>query len=180
MNHSRKGRRRPRHGAATLVRGRARQAQAAFANLRTAQPATVRGWTGEAQALLDLGNARGAKALLEEFYRTQPQHSCAMQVLARFLAACPCAEERDGAQALRLAQTLFNQGRTAERAEALAMALAEVGRFGDALKWERWALEQLGEHADPSLLRRHRMLLALYENKRPCRDLGWKPDGYSN
>ena len=53
------------------------------------------------------------------------------------------ASVRDGARSLELAMTAFAEERSPERAETVAMALAELGRFPEAVDWQRRIVEQV-------------------------------------
>ncbi|MEI8352054.1 MAG: hypothetical protein WCG36_07065, partial [bacterium] len=67
--------------------------------------------------------------------------------LAWLLATCPDAAVRDGATALRLAQTcvrLADDGSGAEAFETLAAALAEAGDPARAAALQAQVIEQLG------------------------------------
>lgn len=60
-----------------------------------------------------------------------------LHLLARFLATCPEPALRDGQRAFELARDLFRSQPRPEVAETLAMALAELGRFDDAIAWQQ-------------------------------------------
>jgi hypothetical protein len=64
------------------------------------------------------------------------------------------------------------QGRqppTIELAEIMAMAAAETGQYGDAVRWQRQALEAASGGGLPELTKRLEENLKLYEQGRPCR-----------
>ena len=56
----------------------------------------------------------------------------------------------------------------------MAMALAEIGRFDEAVKWQRDAIA-LNQGTPPALAMRLTQNLREYENRRPCR-VPWADD----
>jgi len=89
--------------------------------------------------------------------------------LARLLAAAPDARVRDGRRALQLLDQLIKGQQTIELAETTAMALAEVGRYREAVEVQREALTA-ATGSSLSLVERHiRENLRLYESGKPCR-----------
>jgi hypothetical protein len=54
-------------------------------------------------------------------------------------------------------------------AETMAMALAEAGRYGEAIKWQREAMTVAKSDGALDLLPRMAENLTLYENAKPCR-----------
>ena len=61
---------------------------------------------------------------------------------ARLLATCPDPALRDGARAVTIAEKLVERELSVDHVETLAMALAEAGRFDDAIVWQRRAIER--------------------------------------
>ena len=51
----------------------------------------------------------------------------------------------------------------------MAMAAAETGQYGDAVRWQRQALEAAAGGGRPELTERLEETLKLYEQGRPCR-----------
>lgn len=102
----------------------------------------------------------------------------AVFLAVRHLAAHPDAAERDGARALQLSSALprgILRG-DPSMAEVHAMALAESGRFDEAVSWQKRALStghRLGRNTSGAAAR-----LALYEAGEPWRDplLSSSPD----
>ncbi len=90
--------------------------------------------------------------------------------LARLLATCPEAALRDGDRALELAREVFRSRRLLDYGETVGMALAEVGRFAEAARWQLGLIaEAEGARAPQPILRRLRERLASYENGEPIR-----------
>ena len=64
--------------------------------------------------------------------------------LARLLAAAPDDRVRDGARADAIMSDLLKTQQTPALAETMAMALAELGRFDEAVRWQREAIDLRG------------------------------------
>lgn len=124
---------------------------------------------GEARALIALARWEEAVKRLEEAYAAVPTSGPVAYALARFLAASPRADLRDGERALDLARRVYDAGPTPSRAELVAEALAESGRCDEAAEWERQVLAALGDGAPEPDLRRVRTRLTHYSAGAPCR-----------
>jgi hypothetical protein len=86
------------------------------------------------------------------------------------LATCPKAEFRDGKRAVLHAQKAceLTEYKNWGYLETLAAAEAEIGRFDEAVKWEKKALQSSDLiKADGDGARRR---LKLYEEHKPYRD----------
>ncbi len=79
------------------------------------------------------------------------------------------ASVRDGARALRIVRELSRDNRNLELAETLAMALAETGRFEEAVKVQGNALQMARGAGREELQTRLARILQDYQNGRPCR-----------
>jgi tetratricopeptide (TPR) repeat protein len=125
---------------------------------------------GYAAALVRLNRYRDAGNWLTEAMALYPNELAFARAAARVLAAAPDSRVRDGARAMAIARAL--QGRqppTIELAEIMAMAAAETGQYGDAVRWQRQALEAAAGNSRRELLERLSRNLKLYEEGRPCR-----------
>ncbi len=129
---------------------------------------------GEAMALVRLGRHSEA---LQRFRAAMARHDgepAFALAAARLLAAAPDAGLRDGSEALALARGVEETHKTTAVAETMAMALAELGRFDEAVEWQRAAMSgAAGERAGAS--QRMAANLALYRLGRPCRT-PWRDD----
>ena len=143
-----------------------------------AEPAHARARLQEALALARLERYAEARDRLEQGYRVLPEDPWLRQALVRVLAASPVDAVRDGGRAVELAAGLAIATAPVEQLAAYAMALAEAGRFDEALRYQQGALAvHLDADApDDALSRRLRSNLGLYEEKRPCRS-PWRVDG---
>jgi tetratricopeptide (TPR) repeat protein len=129
-----------------------------------------------AMALVRLRRYADARAWLEEAVRALPDRLELAHALARILAAAPDPRARDGARALMMAESLeTTMGKTLDVGETLAMALAEVGRFDEALTVQRGVLEAAARGGQVASVNRMRANQRLYERRMPCR-VPWPDD----
>ena len=159
------------HHAQTLATlGRPGEAADELGEVVAAAPGEAAPRLAQASALLQAGRDADARARLEEGLARLPASEPLAQLLVRVLASSYRPEVRDGRKALALAQSLLAAGPTAEREEAMALALGEAGRFGEAADHQRRALAGAapGSPDRPRLER----CLALYERSEPCRAPG--------
>ncbi len=124
---------------------------------------------GEAMALARLSRDAEARDRLRLAMSLRPEQPAFAQALARLLAASPDPQVRDGREALDLAQALAKDHKTTSVAETMAMALAEVGRFPEAIEWQRLAMSVALDAGHPEAARRMADNLALYQGRQPCR-----------
>lgn len=95
--------------------------------------------------------------------------------LARLLAAAPDDRVRDGRRALAAMERLSPQQQRLDRGETMAMALAEVGRYADAVSWQRGAVEAARLKGELELAALMAERLRVYESGKPSRT-PWRPD----
>lgn len=129
--------------------------------------------------LLCLAAAQGwaeARQVAQAGHDLAPADFGAADGLVRVLAAAPDAAARDGRAALALAQQLAAGERQVQAQELLAMALAELGRFGEAASAQARAVAAYGADKDlaPAWLPYLEAQLAAYRAGRPCRQ-PWPP-----
>ena len=132
-------------------------------------PGTSQAAFGYAMALVRLGRYREARDRLERDSRVYADQPGFAHALARVLAAAPDDGVRDGARALTLVQPLASSQRSPAVIETMAMALAETGRFDDAVRWQSEALSLARRGGRPDLVAHLTANLRLYEARRPCR-----------
>lgn len=130
---------------------------------------------GEAMALVRLSRHAEARERLLAAIAVHPDQPAFTQALARLFAASPDPVVRDGRRALDLMQALAVKHKTTSVAETMAMALAEVGRFGEAAEWQRLAMSVALEAGHPDAAQRMAANLVRYEQKEPCRT-PWRDD----
>lgn len=162
--------------ASLAALGRHEDAAAAYAEVVGRRPDWPLARLHEASSLILADRDADARARLDAAAAAMPRDGYVAHALARLLATSPDGAVRDGAQALVLAEALFKARPSLEHAETMAMALAELGRFDDAVRWQREAMtiaEQNSRNAEQGLLERR---LALYQRGEPCR-APWKETG---
>ncbi|MXX75803.1 MAG: tetratricopeptide repeat protein [Holophagales bacterium] len=118
--------------------------------------------------LFETGRYAEARRALDDTLGRFPGDVATRHLLARLLAVSPEEGVRDGARAVELAQSVVDEQPALDHLETLAMALAEAGRFDDAVTWQQRALEAERQTAggnSPQRLDR----LALYQARQPLR-----------
>ena len=116
----------------------------------------------------ETGRYAEARQTLDEALVRFPADIATRHLLARLLATSSDDAVRDGARAVDLAQSVVDEQPALDHLETLAMALAEAGRFDDAVTWQQRALEAERQAAggnSPQRLDR----LALYQARQPLR-----------
>jgi tetratricopeptide (TPR) repeat protein len=156
--------------------GRVRESLPHYLEVIRASPSVSQASFGYAMGLVRLGRFQEARDRLERDVKTFPDQPGISHALARLLAAAPDDRVRDGARALRLMGELEkSQPRTLAMTETLAMALAEVGRFDEAARWQREALDAARSSGRADMAAHLADNLRLYEARRPCRT-PWSDD----
>jgi tetratricopeptide (TPR) repeat protein len=130
---------------------------------------------GYAMALVRLRRYREARDWLDEAMRLHPERDDLAHVMARLLAAAPDEGVRDGTRAMALVDRLLGGPKTVELGETTAMALAEVGRYGEAAAVQRQVIAAATDARLAIGLERLSANLRLYERSQPCRE-PWSDD----
>jgi tetratricopeptide (TPR) repeat protein len=156
--------------AGALARGgKPHEALAEYERALELNPTRADAAFGRAMTLIRLHRYQEARDRLAEGVKARPGEPMFSHALARVLAAAPDDRVRDGRQALKLVDALIKQQQTIELAETTAMALAELGRYREAVSVQQDALaavKQAGlRHVEPRILEN----LRLYERGAPCR-----------
>ena len=149
--------------------GRERDSLPHYAEVIKADPGASQAVLGYAMALVRLGRYPEARDRLTDAMTMFPEQPGFAHALARVLAAAPDDRVRDGSRALRLIEDIIKSQQSTALAETMAMALAEVGRFDDAIRWQRRAIESARSGPGSDLLAPMTSNLRLYETRRPCR-----------
>lgn len=127
---------------------------------------------GYAMALVALGRYKEALKRMEQGTESYPGELDFAYAMARVLAAAPDASVRDGRRALAVMAVLTDEQQRKDGGETMAMALAEVGRFGEAVVWQRGAISAAERAGQPEVAARMAENLKLYEKGQPCRTSG--------
>src|SRR5262249_20494769 len=127
---------------ADALRRNSRDAEALphYAAVISLSPSASPAYFGSAMALVHLKRWSEAREALDHATATFPDQPGFAHALARLLAAAPDERVRDGRRALSLTSALLKSQRTRELTRTMAMALAEVGRFDEAVQWQREAM----------------------------------------
>jgi len=154
-------------GVALTGLGRAGDAEAAFARALELDPRLVEARVNLAALLAGRGDAERAAAAYRAALALAPENAAAAIGLAELLATSPDPSRRDGREALALAERAVRAAdRPGTRAlAALAAALAESGRFDEAVRWQERALAQ----APAARAAEHAARLARYREGRAWR-----------
>lgn len=149
--------------------GRVEESLPHYAEVLRINPAVSQASFGYAMGLVRLGRYRDARDRLEADVKAFPEQLGFAHALARLLSAAPDDRVRDGARAQAILAGLLKNQRTSALAESMAMAQAELGRFMDAIKWQRAAIDLARQSGRQEGMPHLTETLALYEAGRPCR-----------
>ena len=156
--------------------GRAQDALASYERATALDPRLADAALGQAMALAALNRSEDARDQLSTDLSRYPERPALAHALIRLLAAAPDDRVRDGRRALAMAEELVAQEQpNPDLAEATAMAMAELGRFDDAVIWQRQAITIAGQLRRPDLASRMAANLRLFERRQPCRT-PWRAD----
>ena len=127
-----------------------------------------------AKLLAALGNMAEAGQQFGEAIRLRPDRPQAYSDWAWILATHPQAGHRNAAEAIRLAERAckLSAGEDAVCLDVLAAAYAEAGRFAEAVKTARQALDLARRQGKPVLAQSILPRIWLYEAGKPFRDEG--------
>src|SRR6185295_8039932 len=119
---------------------RERDALPHYAEVLARSPGVSQAAFGYVMALVRLGRYREARDRLDAAMKTYADQPGFAHALARLLAAAPDDSVRDGTRAMTLMQALLQNQRTLELMQTMAMTLAELGRFDEAVRWQKDAI----------------------------------------
>jgi tetratricopeptide (TPR) repeat protein len=156
------------YGRALRRLGRNEEALRRFAMAERLNPLDEDAVVEGAELLVDAGRYREARSVLEAGHSRMPGQGRIAYALATLLAACPDATLRDGARALDLATRVYRALPTPRHARTVALALAELGRCGQAAEWEQKAIDTGPENGAQEIAET-RERLARYRAGPPCR-----------
>ena len=116
------------------------EAASAFRSILDRRPRDRSAWLGELTALLFAERYSEVRERLREALGVYPREASLAHTLARLLVSSPVSSDRNGTLALDLVERLraalgpeVRQEVESELTQTYAMALAEMGRFGDAV-----------------------------------------------
>jgi tetratricopeptide (TPR) repeat protein len=150
-------------------RGRFERAREQYAAIITLDPRFAEARFGDAMALAGLKRYAAARDRLAEGMRLHSDRVEFIAALVRLLAAAPDPGVRNGASAVTLATELVKRQSSAAAREAMAMALAESGRYEDAATAEREAITMAELAGQRDLASGMGANLRLFEHRQPSR-----------
>jgi len=150
-------------------RGRLEPSLREYAEVIKEDPRIGEARFGEALALVRLMRFDEARARLTEAARLLPDRPEFVNALARLYAAAPDAKIRNGEQAVQLAQQLIRRRQTLSGREAMAMALAEAGRYDEAARWQRETIGMAQRAGARDVIPMLAEDLHRYEQRQACR-----------
>jgi tetratricopeptide (TPR) repeat protein len=161
----------PRFGLANALRrgGRVQESLTEYSEVLRLDPSVSQASFGYAMGLVRLGRYQEARSRLESAIKTFPDQPGFPHALARLLAAAPDDRVRDGARAVSIMNGLLKAQQSVPMAETMAMALAETGRFEEAVQWQSDAIRAATQGKREDWVRRLKANQRLYESGRPCR-----------
>lgn len=151
------------------VTGRLRESLPHLERIVALAPGLTEPWIVQAMTLVRLERYREARDHLTRARQVHPELPVLTDLLVRVLAAAPDGAVRDGRRALALMETLLDGPGNFSMSEAMAMTLAELGRFDEAVTWQRRAMAEARAAGGRGLAEGMAANLALYEQRRPCR-----------
>ncbi|MCH7749969.1 MAG: tetratricopeptide repeat protein [Acidobacteria bacterium] len=151
------------------VTGRLLESLPHLEQIVTLEPGLAEPWIVHAMTLVRLERYQEARDRLNEARHVHPDRPELTDLLVRLLAAAPDDQVRDGRRALVLMQELLEAPQNFSMGEAMAMTLAELGRYDEAATWQRQAMATAQEVGRSDLAQRMAENLALYLQRRPCR-----------
>ncbi len=155
--------------------GRLDASLASYDRVLDLEPTSREARFGMAMALVRLMRHGEALERLRAAADLHPEETAFPLAIARLLAASPDPSVRDGQEALHLTQEIAEQHDTTAVAETLAMALAELGRYEEAIAWQRRAMAGAAAAGRGDVAQRMAANLALYRRSTPCRT-PWSDD----
>ena len=162
-------------GDALRRTARAGASLASYRRVIELDPGNAAARFGEAMALVRLRRYVEARERLIRATTVHPGRHEFSHALARLLAAAPDDGVRDGERALELMRTLVTSEQTSAVAETMAMTLAELGLFTEAVEWQRAAMAIAAKASRPDVAQRMAPNLQLYLRRQPCRT-PWRDD----
>jgi tetratricopeptide (TPR) repeat protein len=124
---------------------------------------------GYAMTLIRLKRYRDARERLAEAMKLHPNEIVFAHAFARLLAGAEDERVRDGRAAMAVVQRLAAEKGGLELGITMAMTLAELGQYEEAVAWQRDALAAAQRLGRSELVPRLTENLKLYERRQPWR-----------
>lgn len=151
---------------------RAKEALPLLDELLRQQPDNLIARHNRAIAAFELGQFAEARRIYEEVLARDAAQIGSLNNLAWLLATCPDEKVRDGSKALELIQNALRQvgGRHAVLERTQAAALAECGRFTEAVSIADAAFQLAAQSGSKALADSLRDQITLYRSQKPVRE----------
>ncbi len=134
-----------------LIRlGRDDEAIETFSRAASYRPDEEGSLVAMAILLADRMRFREAITVLEDAHQRFPDRTATATTLARLLASSPDVSLRNGRRALEIATVVNDAEPSPAHDETVALALAELGRCGEALEWMKRAVASAERAKNPA------------------------------
>jgi tetratricopeptide (TPR) repeat protein len=156
-------------GNLLLQKGRVDEAITQYQKALHNKPDNAKAENNLGNALLQKGSAGGAITHFQKALQLEPAQPAVQNNLAWLLATCPEASLRDGARAVELARqaNALAGGENPVTLRTLAAALAEAGRFSEAVESAQRALPLAGAQSNTPLAGQLQAEMKLYQAGKP-------------
>ncbi len=155
-----------------LKSGRLENALAEFSRVTQADPNNEEALLEQVKLLQRSRQHKQALEVLEKSHARYPQKGQTILMLAYTLAASPQLDLRNGARAHELAQRVYETTGLLQHGAVVALALAELGRCGEAADWVRKLIAKAEQERKTELLEKLKGDLHLYDKQSACRPGG--------
>jgi tetratricopeptide (TPR) repeat protein len=149
--------------------GRPDQALSQYEEVSRIDPRVAEARFGSAMTLVRLRRYQEARDRLFEGTKAYPAQPEFARGLARLLAAAPDDRVRDGRRALTMTQQLLKQQQTLDVGETMAMTLAELGQYEQAVTFQREVMAAAAKAGRDDVVRQLQANLERYQRHQPCR-----------
>lgn len=156
-------------GNAQQLSGQRPEAVASFQRATELDPQNATAWLSETRLRIIMGDFEGAHRRLGEAVMHHPGDAALANTYARLLATAPDPALRDGERAIQMARLAYGVDPSLEHAETVPMALAEAGRFEQAIQFQSGLAQKAQLSGDRAALGRLVRNLKLYESRQPVR-----------
>jgi Tfp pilus assembly protein PilF len=156
-------------GNLLLQKGGVDEAITQYQKALQSKPANAKAENNLGNALLQKGSVGGAIAHFQKALQLEPDQPTVQNNLAWLLATCPEASLRDGVRAVELARqaNTLTGGKAPVILRTLAAALAEAGRYSEAVESAQRALPLAGAQSDTTLAGQLQAEMKLYQAGKP-------------
>ena len=155
--------------------GRLEESMSQYDQVLKIDPGISQARFGHVMALVRLKRYQEARDRLAEAIKVYPDQPGFAHAMARLLAAAPDDRVRDGKAALSIVEQLLKIQKTPPLGETMAMTLAELGRYQEAVTWQRDAMAAAKQAGRSDMTVGLAENLKLYERRQPCRT-PWRDD----